>query len=194
MVDSKKNYLRTEKTIIDENGVVLNQTTTQVYRTNTEPNFIKLYLDTLSTFMGVSKNLNPVLIELAKCMSYAGGDKYGGQVVYLNSVQKRDIAEKLGIKVDTVTHAIKNLIENKMIKRVARETYQINPLIFGKGDWKDIINIRADIDFNAGIIKTEIQKKPQLEQGAIDVEAEEIKQKQQFIEQHLGQNIFKEME
>ena len=40
--------------------------------------------------------------------------------------------------------------------RIATGTYQVNAELFGKGDWKDIKNIRATFDFARGTVETEI--------------------------------------
>ena len=51
--------------------------------------------------------------------------------------------------------AIQTWTKNNVLKRVARGTYQINPWLFGKGEWRDIKGLRATFDFTAGEITTE---------------------------------------
>ena len=39
--------------------------------------------------------------------------------------------------------AITTWVKNRVLIRVARGIYQVNPFIFGRGDWRDIANLRA---------------------------------------------------
>ena len=39
--------------------------------------------------------------------------------------------------------AITTWVKNRVLIRVARGIYQVNPFIFGRGDWRDIANLHA---------------------------------------------------
>jgi hypothetical protein len=122
-----------------------------------EPNYIKLYLDTLLTFKKLSKSLNPILLEFLKYMSYASiADGTGGQIIYVNAHMKKNIADATGLKIDRINKALTDFVKANVFKRIATGTYQVNPFLFGKGDWKDIKSIRATFDFNSGEIIAEI--------------------------------------
>lgn len=122
-----------------------------------EPNYVKLYLDTLLTFKSLSKTLNPILMEFLKYMSYASVyDPNGGQVIFVNAEMKRRIAMQTGKTVKRIEQAITEFVKANVFKRIATGTYQVNPSLFGKGDWKDIKSIRATFDFNTGEIITDI--------------------------------------
>ena len=41
--------------------------------------------------------------------------------------------------------AITTWVKNRVLIRVARGIYQVNPFIFGRGDWRDIANLRATL-------------------------------------------------
>jgi hypothetical protein len=43
--------------------------------------------------------------------------------------------------------------------KVLRGTFQLNPFIVGKGDWKDIVKLRLTIDFNADGKKMLLEEK-----------------------------------
>ena len=125
-----------------------------IHRYGAEPAYVKLYLDCLCDLKGLSKSLNPILIELLKHMSYAGKDEeFGGQLIYLNSVLKRNICKVVKRSMIRLDQALGDFCKAQILKRVARGTYQVNPYLFGKGDWKDIKNIRATIDFGARTIE-----------------------------------------
>lgn len=123
-----------------------------------EPNYIKLYLNTLLAFKELPKTLNPILMEFLKYMSYADtNEEHGGQIIYTNSVMKNSIAKKIGVKINTLEKALGTFVLSGLFKRIGLGTYQVNPYIFGKGDWKNISAIRANFDFNTGEIIAEIE-------------------------------------
>lgn len=146
------------RTIVDnDTGEVLNQEI--VYKQSPEPSFIKLYLDCLCSFKGISKSLNPILIELLQHMSFASlQDPEGGQIIYLNAELKRRIAKNTNKTVKRIEQALTDFVKANVLKRIAIGTYQVNANLFGRGEWKDIKNIRAKFDFANGTIDAEIIK------------------------------------
>ena len=151
------------RTVIDnDTGEILNQEI--VYKQSPEPNFIKLYLDCLCSFKGISKSLNPILIELLQHMSFASlQDPEGGQIIYLNAELKRRIAKSTNKTVKRVEQALTDFVKANVLKRIAVGTYQVNANLFGRGEWKDIKNIRAKFDFANGTIDAEIIKSTEQE-------------------------------
>lgn len=146
------------RTVIDnDTGEIRNQEI--VYKQSPEPNFIKLYLDCLCSFKGISKSLNPILIELLQHMSFASlQDPEGGQIIYLNAELKRRIAKNTNKTVKRIEQALTDFVKANVLKRIAIGTYQVNANLFGRGEWKDIKNIRAKFDFANGTINAEIIK------------------------------------
>jgi hypothetical protein len=147
-----------ERTIVDhQSGEIIEQEF--IHRRGTEPPFIKVYLDCLCDFKGLSKSLNPILLEFLKYMTYANSaDPNGGQIIYLNAELKRQIANSTGKTVKRIEQAITDFVKTGVFNRIATGTYQVNAELFGKGDWKDIKNIRATFDFGKGTVSTEIIK------------------------------------
>jgi hypothetical protein len=119
-----------------------------------EPDFVKLYLNTILTFKEVSTKLNPVLLSFLRHMSYA----HDNQVIYVNAHMKQEIADENNLKIDRINQALKEFVKANIFRRIGRGTYQVNPHIFGKGEWKDIQRIRAFFDFNSGEVKAIIEK------------------------------------
>lgn len=145
-----------ERTVVDhESGEILEQEF--IHRRGAEPPFIKLYLDCLCDFKGLSKSLNPILLEFLRYMTYANTqDPNGGQVIYLNAQLKRNIASATGKTVKRIEQAITDFVKTGVFRRIATGTYQVNADLFGKGDWKDIKNIRATFDFKNGTVEAEM--------------------------------------
>jgi predicted transcriptional regulator len=139
----------------DEDGAVTAQK--EVVRMADEPDFVKLYIDCVFTVKGVRKGINPIFLAFLEHMSYADiNTKYGGQVIYVNKAMKSAIAEKLGLKIDSINKALSELVRSGIFKRVETGTYQVNPNIIGRGQWTDIKNIRAIFDFKNREIMADI--------------------------------------
>lgn len=112
-----------------------------------EPSYIKLYLDDVLYLHDIPKGLSSLMYELLKRATYANEDE--ALCVGLNSYLKEKICEKLGYKNNrTLDNYIYKLKKGKVIKEIGYNTYQFNPYLFGKGEWKDIENIRMTWDYN----------------------------------------------
>lgn len=127
-----------------------------------EPQFVKVYLDCVMAFKGLSKSLNPILLELLGCMTYANrAAQEGGQLIYLNAQLKRDIAAKLGITTSRISQAITDFVKSGVLTRIATSTYQANPYLFGRGPWKEVSRLRAEFVFdatnNTNNVRTEVE-------------------------------------
>lgn len=156
---TKKDKQVYTEVVSSDKGEVVSYTT--VYKTQSEPDYVKLYIDCVFTVKGIRKGLNPIFLEFLNYMSYAGSnEQYGGQVIYVNKAMKTTIANKLGLKIDSINKALYELVRGNIFKRVDVGTYQVNPNIVGRGEWADIKNIRAMFDFGnkevvAEFVKTE---------------------------------------
>ena len=144
--------------VITEDGVVTSQK--MVYKDASEPDFVKLYIDCVCNFKGLRKSLSPIFVALLKHMTYADAEEeHGGQIIAVNAYIKQQIAKSLGYNgVESINKALTDFVKAGLLKRIARGTFQVNPQIVGKGDWKDIKNIRATFDFSTQEIIPDIIK------------------------------------
>lgn len=145
-----------EHVITDEGEVVSSKT---VYKTQTEPEYVKLYIDCVLTVKGLRKGLNPIFLAFLPYMSYADiNGQGGGQVIFVNKAMKDIIANQLNLGIDSINKALSEFTKAGLFKRLTVGTYQVNPNIVGKGEWKDIKNIRATFDFGSKDIVADIVK------------------------------------
>ena len=107
-------------------------TTTDKY----EPDHIKLYIGAAPTLHGLPTTAGDVMTELLKYVTY------GTQEVVLNAAIKKRIAEAANVAVKTVDNRLQELVKKKIIDRVSTGTFILNPYLFGKGDWKTILELR----------------------------------------------------
>jgi hypothetical protein len=146
-----------ERNFSTETGEIVSSKT--VSRVKDEPDYVKLYLDCLLTVKGLRKGLNPILVSLLKHMSYANSeDATGGQIIIVNKFLKETIANNLGLGIDSINKALGSFADSGIFKRIAVGTYQVNPDFVGKGEWKDIRNIKATFDFANKSVVAEIVK------------------------------------
>lgn len=160
-----KTILREEREIDNQTGELLRHK--QVIQYAKEPAYIKLYLDCLGVFIsndGLSKSLNDMLVEVFKYVTYASDE----QLVTLGKYQKAKICAATGKSEARLEQAITAWVKNNVLVRVARSTYRLNPYIFGKGEWRDIENLRATFDFRNGTVETDIEYQTDEEQPKED--------------------------
>ena len=101
---------------------------------------MKLYFDCLGVYIkneGLTTALNDMLVEVLKRSTYAEE----GQMVYLNTFTKEQVCKATGKSMERMKQAIRIWVKNKILVRVARGVYQVNPYIVRarherKGDWK----------------------------------------------------------
>ena len=106
-----------------------------------EPSFIKLYLDDITYLCDIPKSASDVIFELLKLVDYE-------QNLYIHKDQKTAICNRLNLKENAVNKAISALNNAQIILRVSRGHYILNPFFFGKGSWKDIRQIRLELLYN----------------------------------------------
>lgn len=153
----KITYMAQTTTVNVDTGEVKKYEETTHIKVSSEPNYIKLYIKTLLLFKDLPHTLNPILIEFLNYMSYANiEENHGGQLIYVNIDMKNNIAKKLKLSLDSINKCLFKLEKAKIFKRVGKGTYQVNPNMFGKGEWKDIKAIRATFDYNSGDVQAEL--------------------------------------
>ena len=154
--EKKRIYRSIEQTRLDvdrETGEVLSESAEQIEMgyVEMEPQYIKIYLDTILKFKGISSSFNPILLALCRHMHFA--DK--NQIVFVNKYVKDIICAECGVKTKRVEQAVKQFVEAGLLKRQARGVYLVNPYIISRGKWEDIKKLRATFDFITGDISVD---------------------------------------
>lgn len=117
-----------------------------------EPDYVKLYIKAWCEFKQV-KGINfKFLCSILPYMAYAE-DK---QLIVFSSTIKKIIAKNLNwagkSSIYRFNNELKKLVKNNVIKRIGTSTYQVNPQLIGRGQWKNIRNLRATFDLSNGEI------------------------------------------
>lgn len=126
----------------NETGEILESKDYKERMVETEPEFIKIYLRDIERLANLPKGCSNVMYCLLRYMTY-------DNEVLLTAYAKHKIAETLNTSLQTLDVQIKNLVEQGILTRIARGSYLVNPNLFGRGQWKDIKNIRLTITYDA---------------------------------------------
>ncbi|MED3202188.1 replication/maintenance protein RepL [Bacillus toyonensis] len=153
------------RTVVNEDGQITHQEEEKVINWGTEPNYIKVYLDTILYLKDLPKGLNSILYAFLKRMSY------GNQLV-VNAALKRQIAKELELSLSSINNAISKFVKGELLIREDTGLYKVNPHLFGKGDWKDIAKIRLEVVFDSEgkTIMSEIEKKETKEKRKLQLQ------------------------
>lgn len=136
-----------------ETGEVTHDVKYSVTAVNNEEDYIKVYryLNTVFAFKGIERKLIPTLMEICNYMSFA--DK-GQQVILIKPI-KDQMSEALGIGIPEIDKHIRALKKADVLRPMGRSVYAVNPFIIGRGKWSDIKELRAQFDYNSGLMTTQ---------------------------------------
>lgn len=148
MADRKLIYVENNVLAESLTGEVIKGSSKKVVKIPQEVDYVKLYLDTIMYISDMPEGITGILLEILRRMPFA--DKK--QKVALTKSIKEDIAESLNVSESYVRKAISQLAKGKILLHTGSERsscYIINPHIFGRGEWKDIEELKLHITFNA---------------------------------------------
>lgn len=173
MSQYKKQSYESTREIVDQNGHTITKTSEKTKYVSREPDYIKLYLDNILYLKDLPKGMNTVLYGLLKRMGY------DNQLV-LNAALKRQIAEEIGMTVKSIDNSIAKFVKGEILLRKDRGLYTVNPHLFGRGEWRNISEIRMEIIFNKDgkTVMTEIEREvPEVEAVKINANLERESEK-----------------
>lgn len=127
-----------------ETGQVIEHTETKVKDIYIEPNYVKVYVDTVIALLGkqkISKEAD-VLLVLAKNMTYMNSDM--PNKVNIDAVLKKYIIEHISISEGSLNNMITRFVKRDVLRRIGKGVYQLNPFMFAKGNWSAIRRIQMD--------------------------------------------------
>ena len=129
-------YLETARKITEE-GTVKEEESLRIARLPQEPPFIKMYVEDLTAILKLPAGTKDLLYCLLMKMDYEN-------VITLTSRSKKEIASKVGLKIQTFDNYLKKLVESGIFVRFARGEYKVNPKFFARGEWNKVIRQRNE--------------------------------------------------
>lgn len=122
-----------------------------------EPDYIKIYTDCMLVLNRLNPALSPFIIAFSRWMTYANFSQEEFRcTVQTNEIVRRDVANYVGVSDARVKQAIKELVEAEIFipltidGKKKRGIYFVNPWVVGKGEWKDIKQLRGQFEFVSG--------------------------------------------
>jgi Firmicute plasmid replication protein (RepL) len=124
-------------TVTNEDGTIKQKHHTNIIQFPNEPPFIKLYVEDLTAIFKLPDGTKDLLYSLLMKMDYEN-------MITLTSRSKKEIAERVGIKIQTFDNYLRKLVDAEIFKRIGRGEYKVNPNLFARGDWTDISRQRDE--------------------------------------------------
>ena len=124
-------YETVKKAVDKETGVEVSTESATVSRLPSEPNFVKLYIDDLSSILKIPDGPKSLIWLLVRQMSYDG-------IIAVTPGTRRRMSEELSIKEKTLRNYLWSLCQSDVLRRIERGEYELNPSYFGKGHWSNI--------------------------------------------------------
>lgn len=184
---STKTYKHETQIFNPDTGEIFHDTKYSVTAVNNEEDYIKVYryLNTVFAFKGIERKLIPTLMEICNYMTFA--DK--GQEVVLIKPVKEKMSGALGIGIKEIEKHIKLLkkadvlrtITNPVNNKPYRSTFAVNPFIVGRGKWSDIKELRAQFDYDSGLITAQSIVVDKITGETIAKVTQEVKKNQKQI-------------
>ena len=164
----KKINLKEVKEKIDtQTGEVTELETLKSFKVDNEPDYVKVYLNTICIFNGLSQSVSPVLFEFCKYMTWADN----GQILRVDKYIKDQISKELNIKADRINKILKSIVDSTIfVKTKYRGVYKVNPYFIARGDWKKIKSLRGEFDFKQGRFMIQAEEVEEIELNQVLLE------------------------
>jgi len=135
----KITYLEKTEKINFKTGEITEEETLNVIKLPKEEDYVKIYIKHINYLNNLPNGIDTIIYALLKRINY-------DNEIYINNHLKKKIAEEIGLKVSTINMYITKLVNNDILIRIDRGVYILNPIFYGKGKWKDILELRKKLE------------------------------------------------
>jgi hypothetical protein len=128
-----KKAIETFRSVDNLSGEILHERSNiySIEKLPSEPEYIKLYVNEIGRIHGLKAGHRDILLYVASMVAYDGS-------VVLNVRRKAQIAFTLKIATKSIDNALSEFVKTGLLIRLGRSDFELNPFLFGKGDWKSI--------------------------------------------------------
>lgn len=139
MPNLKKVYGGKVETYIDAaTGEVLARKDDYKFTLGDEESYVKLYSDNIRFLLNLPRSNLNVLLLIFEVVDYSNRGGY----VMLPAGRKKEFCKVLDISLSALNSVLSELIKTKILVREGLGVYKLNPWLFGKGAWTDIVEER----------------------------------------------------
>ena len=129
------------ESIDKETGKVNRREEKKVVRIPQEEDYIKVYIKHINYIANIGNKYNSLIYQLMSYMNYRND-------IVLVAAIKKEIAKELGLTLNTINRYITQLVEKDILIRKDIGMYILNPYFYGKGKYKDILELREELEIN----------------------------------------------
>ena len=147
------------KTEIDTaTGEILCQKSEVVNKISKEPDFIKIYYETMLAFNQIHGIPISFVLSLSKFIEWTNEGK--PMFVTINKRIKDILQEDCEVKLAQINRYISMSVDSGLLFRTKyRSVYEVNPFMIAKGKWESIQELQCKFSFIGGRWIREIQEK-----------------------------------
>jgi hypothetical protein len=131
----------TEFNVNATTGEVLSFDRKETVLVEKEPQYYKVYTKDISNILGLNNAQKAVFQCLASSMGF-------DNLVVLIKPIKRRLAEITGYSENTITKVIDQLYKLKVLIRLEKSVYRVNPNLVAKGSWEKIKALRLVLEYS----------------------------------------------
>lgn len=144
---------RTNRIIDVNTGEIIREESEIIKTQQKEPDFIKIYFNTIMHFNGIKNISADFLILICNYITYANNKKEQMRCV-LNKMARDEISKELKVTSSMIDKNIKKCIDAGILfKTDYRATYIVNPFLIARGEWKNIKSLQTEFDYINGTWK-----------------------------------------
>lgn len=148
------------KTEVDTaTGEIISETKEVVNKTSKEPDFIKIYYETMLAFNQIHGIPIAFVLSLSKFIEWTNEGK--PMFITINKRIKQILQEDCGVKIAQIERYVRASVDSGLLFRTEyRGVYEVNPFMIAKGKWESIQNLQCKFNFVNGKWIREIEEKP----------------------------------
>lgn len=146
-----KNLYESVHTYYDnETGEIIEMSSDIIRTATKEPDFIKIYYNSIMAFNGINNIPSDVLIAFCNFLTYANSKDVPAEINF-NKRTKELLSEMTKLSTSQLNRYMNKMCEvGIFFKTEYRGIYVANPYLIARGEWKNIKDLRGEFDFKNG--------------------------------------------
>lgn len=136
---SQVTYLHTTETKNEITGEVTSRKEEKKVKQPQEEDYVKIYIKHINYLNELPQGLEGVIYSILKRVGW-------DNEIIINSSVKRQIAQESGKSFNTINQYITKLCNYNILIRQDVGMYYLNPELYGKGKWGEILELRKKLN------------------------------------------------
>ena len=115
---------------------------------DTQEEFLKIYLNSIEDLSKIDHQTFEVLLIVLRRARFVDKEDVMGNEFFNNDIFKHEVKMKLGLKDNAINKYVSNLTKAKILLRVNKGSYILNPRYFLKGKMTDKTRMELVVKYN----------------------------------------------